>query len=202
MQQNVEKEVIKQFSEQYKKGDIKTGKNLIVFNVAQQYVNSFLKQEIKLLESGKKIIIREIETDLKVLLKIEELNFPVYLTGKVDRVDEVDGVIRIIDYKTGRVEQREVSVDTWEDFTVDYKKYSKPFQILAYAYMMNEKNSFTKPVEGGIISFKNLKNGFIKFKEGKSSLIDNNVLDKFFNELKQLILEICNINIPFTEKEI
>ena len=52
--------------------------------------------------------------------------------------------------------------------------------------------------------------GFLKFskkdKNGKGAkkdfLITNETIDIFKVELKQLILEICNPNIPFTEKEI
>ena len=60
------------------------------------------------------------------------------LTGKVDRIDEYNGVTRIIDYKTGKVEQNKVEIVNWEDITTDYSKYSKSFQLLMYAYMMNK----------------------------------------------------------------
>ena len=145
-----------------------------------------------------------------MLINIPELDFPVSITGKVDRVDEFNGVTRIIDYKTGSVQQNQVEVFDWTDITTDYKKYSKSFQILTYAYMMQKSNIIKLPVEAGIISFKNLSSGFLKFakkdKHGayakKDSLITANTLKSFSIELKQLILEICNLNIPFTEKEI
>lgn len=202
MQQKIDVAVAKEFEEQFKKGDISQGKNLIIYNVAKRYVVNFLKQELQLLEAGKEIVIRQIESDLRVELKIDELDFPVFLMGKVDRVDEVDGVIRIIDYKTGKVEQRNVVVKDWEELIVDYTKYSKPFQILTYAYMMNQQKAFNQPVEGGIISFKNLQSGFLKFKDDKNPLINEDTFAKYLGELKQLILEICNPTIPFIEKEI
>lgn len=76
--------------------------------------------------------------------------------------------------------------------------------------MMLLSNEITLPVEAGIISFKNLKAGFLKFskkdKAGngakKDALITQETLDDFYVELKTLILEICNPNIPFTEKEV
>ncbi len=37
------------------------------------------------------------------------LDYPVFLKGTVDRVDECDGVLRIIDYKTGKVDTVEKS---------------------------------------------------------------------------------------------
>ncbi|MCK5402075.1 MAG: PD-(D/E)XK nuclease family protein [Flavobacteriaceae bacterium] len=210
MKINITKTVTHHFNKVYKEGDITKGKNLIIFEIAKRYVSNFLDLEIKYLKQGNQIKIVAIEDNNTVLINIPELSFPVNLTGKVDRVDEYNGVTRIIDYKTGKVEQGKVEIVNWEDITTDYTKYSKSFQVLTYAYMMHKKNPFNRPVEAGIVSFKNLKGGFLKFskkdKAGayakKESLITKDTLDNFYNELKTLILEICNPNIPFTEKEL
>ena len=78
-----------------------------------------------------------------------------------------------------------------------------------YAYMLSKKTALKFPVEAGIISFKNLSEGFIKFakkeKPGnskKDTNITEDTLSDFEVELKKLISEICNPNIPFTEKEV
>ncbi len=214
MQQDIASEVGKQFNEVYKKGDISKGKNLIIYNVAKRYVSNFLNAEIKLLEKSKEVIIHQIEADLCIEIPMDDLPFPVYIAGKVDRIDEVDGVIRIIDYKTGKVEAGQVQIYDWKLITSDYKKYSKPFQILAYAYMAKKNNIVpNKPIEAGIISFKNLKSGFIKFgkkeQEGRVtknnplvSEITNGVLEDYIHQVKKLITEICDVEIPFTEKEV
>ena len=76
--------------------------------------------------------------------------------------------------------------------------------------MMHLMGTIKLPIEAGIISFKNLNAGFLKFakkdKSGRGAqkdfLITNETLDNFNVELKRLILEICNPNIPFTEKDI
>jgi len=142
-------------------------------------------------------------------IEIDELEFPIKIKGKVDRVDTCNGITRIIDYKTGSVKQNQVEIVNWEDISTDYKKYSKSFQILTYAYMMQKSHMIDLPVEAGIISFKNLKEGFLKFakKESafsrtKNALITDDTLIDFELELKKLILEICNPNINFTEKEV
>lgn len=209
MQSHIGSVVTAKFAETYKSGDVLSGKNLIIFNIAQQYVKNFLKQELELVKSGKQLKIIKIEADLKTDIPIAELGFPVHITGKVDRVDELDGVIRIIDYKTGSVLQGKVEIVNWEDITTDYDKYSKSFQVLAYAYMMHNENHFIRPVEAGIISFKNLKNGFLKFAKkdkpgawaNKETQITEDTFEAYLVELKKLILEICNMNVPFTEKE-
>ncbi len=205
----ITKVVMHHFSAVYKEGDVSTGKNLIIFEIAKRYVSNFLDLEIEDLKAGNQIKILQIEADNRVTITIPEIDFPITLTGKVDRVDEYNGRIRIIDYKSGRVEQSHVEIVNWEDLNSDYKKYSKSFQVLAYAYMMQLSGTIQLPVEAGIISFKNLSNGFLKFaKKDKSGsyakkdiLITNETLAQFNEELKQLITEICNPNIPFTEKE-
>ena len=210
LKSQIEQKVTFHFEHEYKEGDITKGKNLIVFEIAKRYVFNFLDFEIRDLKAGNKIKILAIEANNEVLIDIPELDFPVKLVGKVDRVDEYNGMTRVIDYKTGRVEQAQVEIVNWEDMTTDYKKYSKPFQILTYAYMMHAMEDIKLPVEAGIISFKNLDAGFLGFaKKDKSGngakkdfLITHETIDHFTVELKQLILEICNPNIPFTEKEV
>ena len=206
----IEKTITHHFKDVYKEGDITKGKNLIILEIAKRYVLNFLNLEIEDIKEGNQIKILEIESDdNKVKLDIPELDFPVYLTGKVDRVDEYNGVTRIIDYKTGKVEQSKVTIVNWEDLNTDYDKFSKPYQILTYAYMMNAKKPFLNLVEAGIISFKNLNNGFLKFgvkesthSRSKNELITQETLNNYFIELKKLILEIYNPEIDFIEKEV
>lgn len=204
----IEKQVAFHFKNEYKQGDISKGKNLIVFEIAKRYVLNFLNAEIEDIKTGNEIKILQIEATNEVEINIPSLEFPVILTGKVDRVDSYNGVTRIIDYKTGNVQQNQVEVIDWQDITSDYKKYSKSFQVLTYAYMMHKSNQIHLPLEAGIISFKKLNSGFLKFakKESsrgkKDSLITKDTILAFEVELKSLITEICNQNIDFIEKEV
>jgi len=209
MASKIDDTVGRHFKTEYKQGDITKGKNLIIYEIAKHYISTFLKLESNALKEGNTIKIIAIETKNEVPIEIDGLEFPIKLTGKVDRVDEYNGVTRIIDYKSGRVEQNKVEIVNWEDITSDYDKYSKSFQILMYAYMMHKQKEIVLPVEAGIISFKRLNSGFIKFgkKESvrtrtKDNLITENTLSAFETELKKLILEICNPNINFVEKEV
>jgi hypothetical protein len=210
MKLKVDKTVKHHFKSVYKEGDITKGKNLIVFEIAKRYISNFLDLEILDIKAGNQIKIKDIEADSSINLDIPELAFPIKINGKVDRVDEYNGETRIIDYKTGKVLQNEVEIVNWEDITSDYKKYSKSFQILTYALMMLESNQIQLPIEAGIISFKNLKSGFLKFSQKdkvgayakKNTTISIETIDNFRIQLINLIKEISNPNIPFTEKEI
>lgn len=198
--------VTKHFKDLFKEGDITKGKNLIVFEIAKRYIFNFLELEIADLKAGNTLEILAVELDNTVEIQIPELDFPVRITGKVDRIDKRNGITRVIDYKSGNVDSSKVQITNWEDLTTDYDKYSKSFQVLTYAYLMHSKNPFTEPVEAGIISFKNLNGGFLKFAKKetgsnqKIEVINHETLEEYQTQLKQLILEIFNLEIPFTEK--
>lgn len=202
----IDKEVSKQFELSFKGGTFNKGKNLIIFEVAKRYIENFLHFELAEIEKGNSIKIIGIENNLDVNVPISNIPFPVKIKGKVDRVDEYNGQLRIIDYKTGKVAQRDVEIIDWEELIEDYN-YSKAFQVLAYSLMINNKTPIVN-AEAGIISFKNLNSGFLKFgqkekpRAPKNQLITQETLQTFTEELKKLILEICNKEIPFTEKEI
>jgi len=201
--------VTKHFEYLYTKGGFSNGKNLIIFEIAQRYISNFINLEMQSLKDGNEIKILAIEADETIEIKIKGIDFPIKLKGKVDRIDSFNGTTRVIDYKSGKVEQNKVEIADWENLTTNYDKHSKSFQVLCYAYMMRQKNRIELPIEAGIISFKNLSEGFLKFGKKASShartkdqLITNETLNNFEIELKKLITEICNPNINFIEKEL
>ena len=195
-------EVLRQFKLVYKEGEIKKGRNLLAFEVAKRNISNFLKVELESIKNGEAIKILALEQRFERILEHPSLPFPVKIGGSVDRIEERDGKIRIIDYKTGKVEKGSITLKSWKDLTKDIKN-DKIIQILAYAYMY-EKEANGKPIEAGIISFKNLKSGFLpfNFKEGKeeNTVIDDDTLNNYLEQIVLLLNEILDMNIPFEEK--
>lgn len=179
---------------------ITSGKNLLIYNVARQFVSNFLAQELSTIQQGKQLKIIALEYDLESSITIEGIPFPILLKGQVDRIDQIDGVTRIIDYKTGKVEQRNLIIKDWSLLTAD-TKYSKIFQVLFYALLYTQTNNIDLDaisLESGIISFKNLKSGFLKVNKKPITKDD---LTQFTVQLKQLIQEIFELEKPILEKE-
>ncbi|SHI65542.1 PD-(D/E)XK nuclease superfamily protein [Arenibacter nanhaiticus] len=206
MQAKIKPTVLRHFAKSYADGDITRGKNLLAFNVVLRYVENFIRIELKEIKNHR-IKILGIEENLKISLSIPGIAFPVTLKGKLDRIDEKDGVVRIIDYKTGKVNSSQVEIIDWEDIVQDYT-YSKAFQLLCYAIMYNASRPIDT-IEAGIFSFKNLNAGLLSFatkeKKGhgpKDVSITQETVALFMNALEQLITEICNSDIPLTEKEV
>lgn len=195
-------EVLKQFKLVYKEGEIKKGRNLLAFEVAKRNVSNFLKVELESIKNGDAIKIIALEQTFARTLEHPNLSFPVLIKGNVDRIEERNGNIRIIDYKTGKVEKTNVSLKSWKGLTEDIKN-DKIIQVLAYAFMF-EKEANDKPIEAGIISFKNLKSGFLPFafKENKeeTTVINEEISNNYIEQMVLLLNEILDVNVPFEEK--
>jgi hypothetical protein len=195
-------EVLRQFKVVYKEGEIKKGRNLLAFEVAKRNVSNFLRMELESIKNGDAIQIIALEKTFDRQLHHPALPFPVLIKGNVDRIELRNGRIRIIDYKTGKVEKANVVLKSWNGLTQELKN-DKIIQVLAYAYMF-ENEAGDIPIEVGIISFKNLKSGFLPFgfKEDKDLdiTVSNEILKCYLEEIVLLLNEILDQNKPFEEK--
>ena len=130
------------------------------------------------------------------------LPFPVLIKGNVDRIEERNGIIRIIDYKTGKVEKSSVTLKSWKGLKDDIKN-DKIIQVLAYAAMLGDAIG-EEGIVAGIVSFKNMKSGFLpfNFKEGKEDnfRIDKTTIANYTEQLVLLLNEIFDPAIAFAEK--
>ncbi|MCT4700112.1 PD-(D/E)XK nuclease family protein [Tenacibaculum haliotis] len=193
------------FSEHFKNGDVSTGKNRLVFEVANRFVENFLNKEIELLKDESNQL-KIIETEKKIFTEIivEGIDFPIRIHGEVDRIDELNGVTRIIDYKTGMVDATKLKVT---DFTnIRDLKHHKAIQVMLYAfiYWQTEKATIKNGFEAGIISFKNLKSGFLKMNFSSNYRTpDNEVteekLEEFMTEITAFLKELYNPEVGFIE---
>ena len=204
---NIDDEVLKQFKLVYKEGEIKKGRNLLAFEVAKRNVLNFLKLELEAIQNGDEIQIIALEKHLERVLEHPKLPFPVKIGGNVDRIEirrkkGEKSKIRIIDYKTGNVTKPSVTLKSWNGLTEDIKN-DKIIQILAYAFMY-EPEAKGLEIEAGIISFKNLKNGFLPFgfKEGKETfeVISPEIMESYIEEIVILLNEILSVDVAFEEK--
>ena len=203
----LDKIVKNQFKIIYNNGQFKSGKNLIILEVAIKYISDFIKIEIESIMSGDSIQIIGIEEDFNVKFQSEKFKDEINLKGQIDRIDNFNGKLRIIDYKTGKkIEKRELNLSNWENLEMDYDKIKNWFQLLFYAYAYNMTNNQNLPAEVGIISFKNLKSGLLKFNFGtrfdNKSIISDDILKNYKILLENILTEIMDSNMSFVEKKL
>lgn len=151
-----------------------TGKNLLSFQMALELTRNFLKEQKKLLESQHSMYIQSTEElfeyDLEVSVFGETKK--VHLKGFVDRIDVVDGKVRIIDYKSGVTKDDDVVLkygptsgiefpfekDEKSELLKNITKSKYSLQLLTYCYLYKMKYNVL-PDEVGIYSFVKIKSG-------------------------------------------
>lgn len=205
MRSTIETLTLKHFQAFYKNTSKLTGKNLIIYEVIKKYIDKFLSMESDTLKKGITIKVVDVERKVNIPFKSEKIPFEIVLKGTVDRIDIRDGQLCIIDYKTGKVEAKDVTFPDWNELITN-ASYTKAFQLLTYAYMYTQENEVKDELEVGNISFKKLSAGFIPASLGvsrnKVSKISKEMLLEIELALEILLLEILNPEIPFKNKKI
>lgn len=148
--------------------DISGGSNLLSYKGVEKMLGNFIDAEIRFVEElekeGQVLTIEQIERDLQFKMKIKngssvnELLFK----GRTDRIDRIGSSIRVVDYKTGNVQDKDVKLDEQSEIALDPNK-AKALQLLQYALMVPEEfqNNHVIP---GIISLRRPSVGFIGLK--------------------------------------
>jgi len=200
------KEVHEAFAIKFDSEELSTGKNLLIVKVAENMVKRFLLAENKYLEqNGLQVEIVMLEEDLASVVEIADPQsgeiYRVKLHGKADRIDRIGGITRVIDYKTGKVENKDLKIDLISNLQ-DKDEPGKLLQVLTYALMYSDMQP-EPPAElvSGIISLRKSSSYLIKTDIDKRDSIDKQLLSAFRNELEMIIGSIYDASEPFTQTE-
>ncbi|OYQ43900.1 PD-(D/E)XK nuclease family protein [Flavobacterium aurantiibacter] len=184
----------------FKEGDLAFGQNFLEISFARTTIKSYLEAERALVATGNTLIIRLLEQKLSADLSVPEFDFPVRVSGKVDRIDELNGTIRVLDYKTGRVDRNYLKFDAAAQHEANLKE-SKVLQLLTYAFAAASGTPF-KTFEAGIISLRSPKEGAIVLQlknfAASDTVIDQAVFDQYQQAMTYVISEMLNPDVPFT----
>jgi CRISPR/Cas system-associated exonuclease Cas4 (RecB family) len=179
----VSKKVIQ---EQMKNRWIKTGINKMNIEIIETLLNKFISIDeayvAEQLAKGKNFEIVEVEKVLSRVFdfEIEGAKLSVKLRGFADRIEKLDNTLRIIDYKTGKVDKLS-RVEITKVFSD--AAWSKALQLLMYQAMYDD---FKDPsLEVGIVGFRDLAKYVQSIQLKKEDQED--VANLFYDGLKELL---------------
>ena len=198
LQQNLEAFLLQEFRKNYGSHDLKYGRNLLIYNVAKQYVERFVLNDIRMLNKEPLVLVG---TEKAVSATIDVDGHPVKLKGFIDRIDKNpgNGKIRIIDYKTGSVDPKDMKLKSWESVITE-KKYSKAMQVLTYAWLNSREQPGSVDVVPGIISLKTAHSTFLPVIFPDEEPFAEAIV-QIEDMLKTLITRIFDKEIPFSQTD-
>jgi hypothetical protein len=195
--------VEQEFAAVYSTGNLETGTNRLILEVAVNFVDRFLRIEIEqlknLAEQNLFVSILALEKPLNRSLNVETSigKIEVNIFGKADRIDRVGSTIRIIDYKTGSVEARKLNVKDPEVLTND-KDFSKALQLLTYAWLYQPINETGDLLQAAIISFRNMNPFLNPAKWNGNEQLNEEVLLEFEKTLEAIIVNLFDAKLEIT----
>lgn len=184
------------FLKKFQERDLKSGKNLLILEMAKHYVRSFISFDLKDMRENGPVTLLKLEE--RLMCDYLSAGIPVRLFGFADRVDQRNGVVRIVDYKTGLVSASEVNYDP-EKLPVD-RKFSKALQLAVYKFMYCQIHNLPDDrVESCIISFRSFAAGYMGLKPVKG--FSSSVFETMPHVLDQIISDMLDPTQPFQHNE-
>jgi len=197
--------------------EVEKGFNFVLKEVAKTLLESYYSKS----DFSKNTKIIDLEAVLTTNLKVawEQEILDVKLTGRIDRLDVLNDLeIRIIDYKTGKVEKSELKSGEFglRNSILTGELKPKILQLWLYKYLLasellhvspkNEKTfaglSLQKhSIKPGIISFRNLKEGVLSDEEYDLWFESGPIWDSFLLDSQGVIEgwvhKILDVNTKF-----
>ena len=155
-----------------------------------------------LIETIKILVEKTLDEDISYapfrVLHLEEKQFytlpmqfngfdSIRLQGTIDRIDEKDGITRIVDYKTGSVKKLSFNFEEPEEMlSVENKE---AFQVLFYSWIYH-KNIKTNAISATILPLKDINNGYQAVNKG--GILNEKDFTIFEAKLKTILENILN----------
>lgn len=177
------------------------GTLLIAKNILKRYIQSILQYD----ETCAPITVLRMEKRDDLVLHLGGRN--IRIGGKIDRLDISNGVVRVIDYKTGSSEKK----TTFHSIEQLFEFHSKDrpgyvFQVMLYAYITDRLMKKDIPIQPGLLFVRDsLKETFQtaiqQVIDKKSETVNDYRIykDEIEKGLNAVIADLFNPEIPFTQ---
>jgi len=171
------------------------GMNYIHKAIAKKVIENILRYDLELVKQGNKLEIIDIERRFENVDFYLDNNDKISFFGFIDRIDKLNGTLRIIDYKTAKIKNLNVKIDEENmDMYFHNSDRKQALQLCIYHYVVQNLPEFWGfPIETGIWSFAEAKKGVVSLQFDKGNIEDA------MKAVKSLILEILDPDIAFVE---
>lgn len=177
------------------------GMNFIHKEIAKRVVRNIVEYDLELVNKGSALEIIDLEKEINCDFYLNENRTDkISFYGFIDRIDKLDGITRVIDYKTAKPKNLTINLGKNKEeklpelfFRDDYKQ---ALQLSIYKFCItNSLNIKPENVKTAIWSFAEVNNGpqNLNFIDIEDSEVEDSI--------RNLIFEILNTEVPFEEKE-
>lgn len=196
-------EFIKHHFRGRRKGKLE-GRNIIMFQVMLRYLLKIIHTDLKLAPFT--LVSVEKQYERKLELESAGKSLEIRLGGKIDRVDRLGKLLRVIDYKTGSARQEFSSLDSLFDGTQS-KRNSAAMQTLLYAWLVDASHPDEQILPGLYVMKALFEENFDPALVMKSrgqvekieAFIDHEA--EFLEHLKDVVQHMYDPSTPFTQRE-
>lgn len=172
------------FLEIMEQQDMAHGNNLLIFTGAESMLRNFLLTEQAMLKEGNntlEIVSLESQLEFTLPVKVGGKQYDIRVGGRADRIDRLNGQLRILDYKSGSVETSELNLESL-DIVIHMPSKAKSLQLLFYKMSYEVLNPHETALPG-ILSLRTPSAGVFGIKQRIPFDMDPDSLKDLFNRV-------------------
>jgi hypothetical protein len=162
------------------------GRNKVIVEIMEHYIDQLLNVD----QNYAPFVLAELESKISVPITfdVDGLSLQVNLGGRIDRIDEKDGICRIVDYKTGKVDTSVKSIDSLFD-PKENNRNSPALQLFLYSLLMLKSRKDKIVLQPTIIALRNIfdEEPTVPFAVNKIELTDFSTVAQEYEILLQTL---------------
>ncbi len=180
------------------------GRNIIIFQVMLRYLEKIIRTDLAIapfeLVSAEDSYIRNLK------IEVNQEKIEIRMGGKIDRIDRVNGILRVIDYKTGQTSQNFTTLESL--FEGNYgSRNGAAMQTLFYAWLVEELYPGEK-IMPGLYAMKGLfEEDFdpaLKMTSPRPGARVDSLADlegEYIDSLKEVLRKLFDPSVPFVQRD-
>lgn len=182
-------------------------RNVVMAEIIRKFIARVLELDRAYVPFEVVSLEKEDKYERTIKIEANDGTYNVTLGADIDRVDVKDGVVRVLDYKTGRDESEIGQFDSLFDSKAGATSKNgrkAGYQTFFYAWLYASKHGTASAIVPGLINMKQFFQEDFDYRlkiEGDPITDSRPFLDAFEGKLKELLQEIFSLDHPFDQTE-